>query len=335
MQRVFHFVSVVRAEVCLLVVLGLACLSVAQQPGQRPAPGMHDHPTRLILKDGSYQPAVKYEIKGNRVRYLSAERYEWEEIPESLIDWAGTQKYAVDRMAGQVSPGVREIDKEAEAEHRAEEARSPQVAPGIRLPMQGGVFLLDVYQNQPQLAELMQNGGEINRNTGRNILRAAINPLAKAKQTIELKGAHARVQSHVTDPFIYINIEQDQDSAGSSPQQNKDRFRIVRMDVKRDRRIVGDIQVAIYGKVSQHQQVVPAKTEEVSGPWLKLTSSEPLPAGEYALVEMLGKDAKEINLYVWDFGVNPAAPSNPGVWKPVPVQSSPAELKSPDLSDRP
>src|ERR1700722_18850026 len=106
---------------------------------------------RLILKDGSYQTVTKYEIEGNRVRYLSAERGEWEEVPKSLVDWDATGKFEQGRAQNNLAPEAVELDKQIEAERKTEQARSPEVAPGLRLPDEGGIFLLDTFDQQPQL----------------------------------------------------------------------------------------------------------------------------------------------------------------------------------------
>jgi hypothetical protein len=304
------------------------------------------HPTRaqelsrrLILKDGSYQLVTVYEVKGDRVRYKSAERNEWEELPSALVDWPATEKYEKDRATSAI-PEATALDKETDAEREAELSHLPQVAPGLRLPEDSGVFLLDNYQGQPQLVEMHQTEGDLNRNTKGNIFRGAINPVASAKQTVELEGEHASIHSHVSVPSIYINVDDNSEAEphkgetaspkpsqpsldaprAQEPQQPQraavpfDRFRIVQAKVKGGKRIVGDMKRAVNGKISQDQNFVKTTIDRISGGWFKLTPTEDLAPGEYAVVEMKGSEG--MNLYVWDFGVNPTAPANANPWKP-------------------
>ena len=293
------------------------------------------NPKRLIMKDGTYQSASKWEIKGDRVRYYSAERYDWEELPKDMIDWPATEKYNNERE-GRNDETIKEIAKADEADER----EAPLVAPGLRLPATGGVFLQDEFKSQSQLVELVQNGSELNKHTGRNILRAAINPLAlSSTQTIELQGDHARVQSHVGQPAIYLNIDTTDNSQPAFTQkpadkdQEPNRYGIVRVETKKGVRIVGKLNVAMYGKVSQKEAWIPV-TSSPLGDWVKITPAEPLPPGEYAVVELLEK--KQINLFVWDFGVDPKAPMNPSAWTPrQPDKSSTGTNQSPVLEKRP
>jgi len=288
---------------------------------------------RLILKDGSYQSVTEWQIKGDRVRYMSAERDEWEEMPKDLVDWPATDKYNKEREAGAPTPEAVELDKQMAEERRADEAKSPHVAPGLRLPEDGEVELLDTFQGQPQLVELEQSSSDVNRNTKGNILRGVVNPVAGAKETIELPGLHAKIQAHAQLPAIYVNVAQQDQQArnqdeGPQPEQAElpwDRFRIVRAQVraKSESRIVGNIKVAVYGKVSQDQKFVPTTAEKLTGGWVKVTPTKPLEAGEYAVVETLGKEG--MNLYLWDFGVNPNAPANILATKPDPAENAPPE----------
>ncbi len=278
---------------------------------------------RLILKDGSYQLATKWEIKDDRVRFFSVERNEWEEIPNSLVDWDATKQYEADRAAGKMSKEASELEKEMQEERQEEELRSPHVAAGLRLPPEGGVYALDTYLALPELVPLDQSTGEVNRHTGHNVLRAAINPLGGTKHTIEVAGPRSKIQVHASLPAIYLNLDASQEASDSTkpgPELPWDRFRIVRAEVKGDKRIVGTLKSTVTGKSSQEQEGVPATAEQLSEGWIKLTPKAPLEPGEYAVAELLGKQG--MNSYVWDFGVHPDAPANLAVIRP-----DPAELK--------
>src|SRR5438128_2302266 len=271
---------------------------------------------RLILKDGSYQIAREWRVQGHRVRFYSTERYDWEEIPASLVDWTTTNKYEKDREAGNLAD-QQAAAAQAARDRSEEEARSPTVVPGLRLPEQGGIFLFEQFAGKPQLVELVQNGTDINKHMGRNILRSVINPLPTGpKQTVELKGTRANVQSHVRSPAIYVDINFDTDtdsdatSADSSSAATADknavpineRFKIVRVQKKGDVRVVSNLKIALIGHMKEQRDVVDTDSTTVSKDWLKLVPAQPLEPGEYALIEML--NAKQMNLYVWDFGVD-------------------------------
>ena len=95
---------------------------------------------------------------------------------------------------------------------------------------------------------------------------------------------------------------------------------------------MGDIKVAVYGKVSQEQKFVPTNSQQLTGGWVKLTPTEDLASGEYAVVEMLGKEG--MNFFVWDFGVNPSAPPNATAWKPDASAVNPSPDKPKELEKR-
>ena len=330
MRRVFRFRI-------LALIVSLLIVSV------RPA-ALHaqDLAKRLYLTDGSYQSVTKYEVKGERVRYLSAERGEWEELPKSMVDWPATEKYEKERAAGAAPPEAAALEKEIEAERAEEEALSPHILPGLQLPEEGGVFLLDTYEGNPELVPIEQRGGSVNKNTKRNVLRAAVNPIASAHQTVEVPGKHSPMQSHVAVPALYINIDRGQDQPESEvppeakpkedePLPPQDRFKVIRLETKGEKRIVGDIKIAVYGKISQDAKFVPTTAQPMAGGWVKVTPTESLPTGEYAVVEMLGKEG--MNLYVWDFGVNPNAPANTVAFKPDPSANQ-SSNKSIELQKR-
>jgi hypothetical protein len=358
-------------------IAGLILLGFGQVPALAQAQA-----SRLILKDGSYQSITKYEIHGDRIRYFSAERGEWEEVPKALVDWDATDKFEHDRQERKLAPEAVELDKELEAERTAEQARSPQVAPGLRLPDQGGIFLLDTFENQPQLSELQQSGAELDKNDKNaklNILRAVINPLSGAKQAIELPGAHARIQSHTTIPSLYIDIDSNtaatlagkevqsndlsrkdlpnqdlpnqdrpnqdrpnQDQAGPataqpaagvpSPLSPSERFKIIRIEVKNGKRVAGAVKITLNAKTTTDERLVAVTSTTMAGGWIKLTPTEPLTAGEYAVAEMMGKEG--MNIYVWDFGVNPSAPANLFTWKPEPTDAQPKGDQPADVQKR-
>jgi hypothetical protein len=302
-------------------------------------PGMGKN-HRLILKDGSFQMVRDYQIVGDRVRYLSQERGEWEEMPVDLVDWDATKKWEKDHadlVAEDSSPAMKEaeaIDKEESDERGEQSARMPKVAEGLELPDEDGVFVLDTYQGTPELVELTPTDLSMSAKSKKGI--AVLNPLATQKASLELDGAHAKVHVHVNDPGIYVSLGvEDQtepvlthpitvNTAGSkaanggkhgahSPQSG---FMIVRVDERQAVRIVGAVHLGPNGSVTQDEDTVSTKVDVLPGKhWLHIVPQQTLTIGEYALVEIISPS--DISESVWDFRVDPRLGDNTGSIGPI------------------
>jgi hypothetical protein len=312
---------------------------------------------RLILKDGSYQIVTKYQKVGDRVRYYSAERGQWEELPLALVDWPATDAWAQEHKpgarpaaeptpagqapAGQAPPASPAIPEAAaiDKEEQRARARTPDVLPGLRLPDQDGVWALDTFRDQPELVALTQNNGGVNHETGHNVLRSALNPLGGMQQSVQIPGAESRVRLHVADPALYVSITGADDNeaeagaltvdtrgAASGKDKNpasseNSKYAIVRVrsNFKKDYRVVSGIKIGVAGKVTQTEDVIPTTAQVMPGNrWVKLIPQQPLTIGDYALMELLGPG--EVNLSVWDFRIDPQGPDNKNAL--IPLQRS-------------
>ena len=310
------------------------------------------HRTRLILKDGSYQLVMSYKIVGNVVRYISAERGgAEEEIPLSLVDLDATKRWEKQHaQPGPTDPNNPQppaIDPELLKEEADRAALTPEVAKDLRLPEENSTLALDTYRGTPELVPLAQTDSELNRNTAHNLLKAAVNPLSAAHQIVQLKGESSPVQLHVKDPVLYLRIGDEtvgntagtpltvdthgatsrvpNDPGGGSPNS---RYVIVRADVRTGARVIASFRIPLLGS-GQHQEDVVETTTELlpGGHWLKVTPTQPLDFGEFALMEVISD--KAVNLGVWDFGVHPVAPENKDIIKPEPRRGITLERHGP------
>lgn len=359
----------IRAAACLALLAAAVCAAAQSQnqnsaqtqnqgqsqkledqsrAGQKPMvlkpdlPGLHRN-HRLILKDGSYQVVTQYQIVGNRVRYFSQERGDWEEMPESMVDWAATRKWEQDHnpIAGEEnSPAMKEaaaLDAEETAEREDQKARMPEVAKGLNLPDQDGVFALDTYRGTPELVALKQ----INVDPDARVRHgeAMLNPMTGAKRRLVLDGGHAKVHLHVDRPTFFISLDTPHAADSKEPvlsnpitvktvsdtavtdrkygaHSPSSQFAIVYLDQRIAMRFLGPIQVSSTGAVIGNPIVIPTKVQVMpGGRWLRVEPLRSMLIGEYALVEILSPT--EMNPSVWAFELNPATGDNPGSLAPI------------------
>ncbi len=305
-------------------------------------PGVHRN-HRLILKDGTYQMVTQYQIVGDRVRYFSAERDDWEEIPASLVDWPATRKWEAEhnpQAGGAESPAMKEaaaLDAQETAERSDQRASMPEVARGLNLPNQDGVFVLDTYRGTPELVELKPT--DVDPGARRRRGGGILNPLAGARTRLILNGEHAKVHLHVNEPSFYLSLDTAHNAALKEPvlanamtidtvsakainsriygaHSAHSQFAVVHLNERIAMRFLGPIAVSRTGQVIADFSVIPTTVEVMpGGRWLRVKPERPLLIGEYALVEILSPT--EMNPSVWAFQVNPLKGDNMGALTPI------------------
>jgi hypothetical protein len=296
---------------------------------------------RLILKDGSYQVVRDYKIVGDRVRYLSQERGDWEEMPTDLIDWEATKKWEQEHTEltadDGASPAMKEaegIDKDETEEREDQKARMPEVSKGLELPDEDGVFVLDNFQGTPELVEVPPSDLDVNARQRHGI--GVLNPMAGQKADLVLTGAHSKIHLHVNEPsfFLSLDVTDEKEPVLSQPvtvhtstegmnhkpklgaHSQQSGFALVKVDERNAVRIIGAIHVSASGEVTQDENVVAATVQVMPGKrWLRIDPKQPLEIGEYALVEILSPS--DISQQVWDFRVDPTKGDNPGSITPI------------------
>jgi hypothetical protein len=268
---------------------------------------------KLVLKDGSFQLVRDYQRTGERVRYLSAERGDWEEIPAAMVDWDATGKAAAAERS--------EEDALAKKIHAQEQAQkietimdvdaSLQVSPGVFLPPGEGMFLIDGKSVKP----LEQVGSQI-KTDKKQYLKRVLSPIPiiPSKQNVQILGSRASIRVTSGQAEFYLReAPPDPDRTtpivkSSRPGESGPEVELVRAAVKGDKRQLESIK-SLFGEHHEEQRnTISIQRWEIAPTVFRFTLSEPLPPGEYALAEILPDG---MNLFVWDFGVDPATGAKP------------------------
>lgn len=273
-----------------------------QEKASRPS----DQGKKLVMKDGSFQLVRTYQRNGDRVRYLSAERGDWEEIPVSMVDWDATAKAEASREKEEEAllKTVHRQQEQARKEMPLDVDASLPVAPGIYLPPGEGMFVVEGKSVTP----LDQVGAEVHTDK-KQVLKQVLSPvpIIPNKRNLELPGAKASRRINSDRPEFYLReAPPDPDRVSpvrksSRPGETGPEIELVRLTVKGGKRQIESISSLFGQQVSQDRKTIAMQRWDVAQDVYRFTLGEPLLEGEYAFAEILPDG---VNWYVWDFGVD-------------------------------
>jgi hypothetical protein len=268
---------------------------------------------KLVLTDGNFQLVRDYQRIGDRVRYMSAERGEWEEIPASMVDWDATAKAAAAEKSGEdtLAKKIHAQEQAQRVETVTDVDASLQVAPGVFLPPGEGMFLID----GKYVMHLEQVGSQI-KTDKKQFLKQVLSPvpIVPSKRNVQIPGAHATIRMANSQAEFYLReAPPDPERTtpilkSSRPGESGPEVELLRATVKGSSRQLESIRSLFGEELEQKRTTISIQRWEVAPTVFRFTLSEPLPPGEYALAEILPDG---MNMYVWDFGVDPVKGARP------------------------
>jgi hypothetical protein len=261
---------------------------------------------KLMLKDGSFQLAREYERNGERVRYYSVERKDWEEIPAAMVDWEATSRAEAEseKTNAAMLSKIHAQEEASRMEAVLDVDASLQVAPSVFLPPGEGMFVVEGKSVTP----LGQVGSQV-KTDKKTFLKQVLSPIpiVPGKRNVEIPGAKSKTRISSTTPEFYLReAPPDPDRVSSvehssRPGESGPEVELVRAVVKGNKRQLESIRSMFGQDLSTERKSVPMERWEVAATVYRFTLGEPLAPGEYALAEILPDG---MNLFVWDFGVD-------------------------------
>jgi hypothetical protein len=235
---------------------------------------------KLYLKDGSYQLVRQYKVEGDRVRYYTVERSDWEEIPLDLVDLKKTESEA----------RAREEEHKAAQQAVAEEDKAERDAAREvrRVPPDPGVYLLA----GEAVTAIKEAEPKVVNNKGRHVLKLMSPvPLVTDKSLLELDGPHSANVVAENRPQFYIRLSEEE------------RFGMLRMSEHKGNRVVEKLTIIPVSKeVVEEPQMVDTFRQQMAEGLYKVWPEKPLEPGQYGVVEYTeGK----VNMRIWDFAYTP------------------------------
>lgn len=274
----------------------IATVNVTRANSSRPlqiqqnAPGVTiPRGKKLIMKDGTFQIVGNYEVNGDRVRYFSIERSEWEEIPSSLVDWPATKQAEVQSAKTEAALTDKIRTSEAMRESAPVEVdASFEVVPGVFLPPGDGFFILDGNTVLP----LKQSAASAKLDKGHLIEQIAVPlPVIPSRAKVDLPGKHATFRTTNPVPEFYFRTKDL-----SEPQ-----IELLVAKVQDGKRHIENIDT-LFGQQNHKGKTILMQEWRVADGLYRFTLGQPLAPGEYALAQFSPKEG--INLLLWDFGVD-------------------------------